>query len=80
MSNLISFFSDPKKIIAHAKQNGILLGNWYHNTIDPTGVDFQTIGYEIGSCPNAEAVAKHILNVPTNISEKEVHAVINELS
>jgi perosamine synthetase len=70
---------DPKSIVAKAKLSGILLGNWYHNTVDPTGVDFHNIGYTLRSCPRAEEVASHIINLPTNISVKEANIVMSIL-
>lgn len=45
---------------------GILLGNWYHEVIDPE--DSQSlVDYQYGSCPKAEKIAKMSLNLPTNI-------------
>jgi perosamine synthetase len=71
--------ADPKGVILNARKQGILLGNWYHNVIDPVGVNFQNIGYITGSCPYAEEVAKHVINLPTNISEREARIVISNL-
>lgn len=70
---------DPEKIIAKAKRSGILLGNWYHNIIDPDGVDFDSVYYVHGSCPNAEYNAKHIINLPTNVTESQARVVIDQL-
>lgn len=53
---------NPASVIQRAKKYGILLGNWYHNVIDPIPV-----GYTAGSCPHAEEAAKHIINLPTRI-------------
>ncbi len=71
---------DPASYIAKAKKHGILLGNWYHHIIDPTGVAYDKIGYTPGSCPRAEQAAKHILNLPTRISEKEAKRVVEMLN
>jgi len=70
--------SNPKSTLSAAKKSGILLGNWYHNTIDPVGVIFENIGYRRGLCPNAEKAAAHIINLPTNISDDEAAFVIQE--
>src|SRR3989344_3195580 len=48
-----------------AKKAGMLLGNWYHNVIDPKGTDLAEVGYEAGSCPLAEKAARTIINLPT---------------
>lgn len=71
--------SDPQMMITRAKQKGILLGNWYHNVIDPVGVDFRAIGYQLGSCPKAEGVAKQIINLPTLITSRQREYVIKSL-
>lgn len=65
---------NPAKTISRAKKQGILLGNWYHNVVDPV-----TVGYKTGSCPKAEEVAKHIINLPTRISPEDAKRVLASL-
>lgn len=72
--------SDPSVLIRDAKKDGILLGNWYSNVIDPKGVSFELIGYRKGSCPKAEKASKHILNVPTRLTRRERMRVYSFLS
>jgi len=72
------YVTDPSAFIRLAKKDNILLGNWYHNTIDPSGVDFQSIGYVVGTCPRAERAAAHIINVPTLLTHDELTRVINQ--
>lgn len=48
-----------------AKGRGVLFGRWYSNVIDPKGVVLEKIGYVMGSCPNAEMLARLSLNLPT---------------
>lgn len=43
----------------------IYLGKWYSEIVDPRGVNFKQIFYQKGSCPNAEFIAKKIINLPT---------------
>lgn len=69
--------SEPKKLLAVAKKNGILLGNWYHNVIDPLGVDLRAVGYVSGSCPNAEDAARHVVNLPTRVPLTDVQRIID---
>ena len=71
---------NPESVIAKAKNAGILIGNWYHNTIDPAGVNFKKIHYTPGSCPRAEYTAKHILNMPTRITKKEAVRLLKYIS
>lgn len=70
----------PKEIIAHLKQRGILLGNWYHHVIDPTDVSLKEIGYIGGSCPKAEYIAAHIVNLPTRTLPYQAKRVVDALS
>ncbi len=65
----------PEELCAAARKHGILLGNWYHNNIDPAGVDFRAVGYTVGSCPRAEDTARHIINLPTRIHAGEAKRV-----
>lgn len=67
--------NDPNSLRARVKSQGILLGNWYHNIIDPNGVDFGRVGYKQGSCPKAEYAAKHSINLPTKITKQDAHRI-----
>lgn len=71
---------NPDVFIAKAKKKGILIGNWYSHAIDPKGVDFLSIGYNPRSCPNAEKIAKHIINLPTRISLTQAQQVVDLFS
>jgi perosamine synthetase len=56
------------------------LGIWFLSPFGGRDSDFSKIGYQKGTCPNAEFVAKHIVNFPTHqrlplhVIEKEVGA------
>ena len=69
----------PDAVRKSVRRKGIYLGNWYHNVIDPEGVDMNGIFYRRGSCPHAEYAAKHIVNLPTNISQKDGERVVRAL-
>ena len=60
---------DPANVIRQAKRHGILLGNWYHDTVDSTR-----------SCPRAEEAAAHIVNLPTLITKQDAREVICSLT
>jgi dTDP-4-amino-4,6-dideoxygalactose transaminase len=66
----------PGELLRRAKREGILLGNWYHNIIDPAGVDFGVISFNPESCPNASRTASMIVNLPTNIAKSEAARVV----
>lgn len=67
---------DPEQLRFRAKKRGVLLGNWYHNVIDPTGVMFDKVDYVLGSCPVSEEAAKHVLNLPTRITIRESSQIL----
>ncbi len=66
---------NPKPVINRLKKYGILLGNWYHNVIDPADP-----AYPRGSCPNAEKISAHVVNLPTRISVSEAKRIWKLLS
>jgi dTDP-4-amino-4,6-dideoxygalactose transaminase len=70
---------DPKALFTQAKKQGILLGTWYSYVIDPKQVSMIDVGYEKGCCPQAEYVAKRIINLPTYpmMNTKNVQNVIS---
>ncbi|KKR02943.1 MAG: DegT/DnrJ/EryC1/StrS aminotransferase [Microgenomates group bacterium GW2011_GWC1_39_12] len=68
--------TDKQQILLKAKQHNILLGNWYHNVVDPKGSDMSKAGYQQGSCPKAEQLAKTIVNLPTRITQKQAEKII----
>lgn len=68
---------NPNELLQRGKQRGILLGNWYHNIIDPKGVVFSFVDYQRNSCPKAELAASRILNLPTIITDEEVKKIVS---
>jgi dTDP-4-amino-4,6-dideoxygalactose transaminase len=62
------------------KQN-ILLGDWYTTPIAPFDTIVKDMKYTLGSCKEAEWLAKHTLNLPThiNISQKDAERIVNFL-
>lgn len=60
------FVNSPKNARNYFRKHGtIYLGDWYGNIIDPKGTDLVSVGYTKGSCPQAENMAAHIVNLPT---------------
>lgn len=53
-------------LLQYAKQRGILLGDWYRPVIAPAGTNMAAAGYEAGSCPVAEQLSDHVVNLPTS--------------
>lgn len=69
------------EIMQKLKKHRIYVGKWYSEIIDPKGVDFESIGYKMGSCPRAEYVASRILNLPTypTLSNKQAQKIVKLL-
>lgn len=71
--------SQPDKLIQLARDQGIILGNWYQNLIAPEGVNLERIGYRPGACPRAEKLTARVVNLPTypKLSDNEARRVIS---
>ena len=69
------------EIIRRCWSHNFLIGDWYTTPIAPGDTKLEKIGYQKGSCPVAERLAKTTLNLPThiNISQREAKTVINFL-
>jgi dTDP-4-amino-4,6-dideoxygalactose transaminase len=70
---------NPLFVQKKAKAQGVLLGNWYSNGIDPKGVSFTDIGYDPKTCPQAHEIGRHIINLPTRISLAQAALVVRSL-
>jgi len=55
-------------IITKAQKQNIFLGNWYNQPVGPASLNLAKVQYQLGSCPVAEEVCQHIINLPTNIT------------
>lgn len=71
---------DKTLLLKAAKKEGILLGNWYSQVIDPKGVSLSAVSYKEGSCPRAEYYAKHTVNIPTRLTKRQRDRVCTFLS
>lgn len=45
---------------------GVDLGQWFNAPLHPRGSDAAGLGYRPGSCPQAEFLAEHVVNLPTH--------------
>lgn len=75
------FVDKPDSYIQFFRKKGIYLGKWYSEVIDPKGTNFKKIDYQIGSCPNAEMLAKKVINLPTypTMTAKDAEKVVRVL-
>lgn len=63
---------DSEKFLIIAEQAGLYLGNWYTEVIHCKDVDLNAMKYHKGSCPNAEWLSTHTINLPTHIDIDKV--------
>ncbi len=64
---------DPKTVLYILSQNKYLCGRWYNSIVFPIK-DLKAVEYIQGSCPNAEHVVKHIINLPLDMDITESEA------
>lgn len=55
------------ELFKRLKAQGIILGDWYWDVIVPSTEDLSRFGYLQNSCPQAEAAARSVINLPTHI-------------
>ncbi|OGY33722.1 MAG: hypothetical protein A3G57_02890 [Candidatus Andersenbacteria bacterium RIFCSPLOWO2_12_FULL_45_8] len=70
-------------LLSRAKQQHVLLGNWYDHPITPvTAKSSNFIGYVVGSCPQAELAAARTINLPThpNLTDEQVDQIASIMS
>jgi dTDP-4-amino-4,6-dideoxygalactose transaminase len=63
------------ELLMDAKQQKIVLGDWYKNILYAPDKTLALLGYIKGSCPNAEYLAKQIINLPTYINLTKEDAI-----
>jgi dTDP-4-amino-4,6-dideoxygalactose transaminase len=64
------------KILKFFAKRGIYLGKWYDQPIAPKSLPLDKVGYQIGSCPNAEQICQQIINLPTNINLYQARKIL----
>jgi dTDP-4-amino-4,6-dideoxygalactose transaminase len=57
-------------ILKDLRKRGVYLDRWLGQAVGPAGVSLEKVGYQIGSCPRAEELAKSELQFPTGIKVK----------
>jgi perosamine synthetase len=70
---------DPALTVRVARRRATL-GTWFSSVLEEA--DAPTCGdYEMGSCPRAEEVARHLVNLPTNprVNEQDIEAIVSAL-
>jgi dTDP-4-amino-4,6-dideoxygalactose transaminase len=67
-------------ITKQVAKNNVFLGRWYDQVVAPKSLNLKKTDYKLGSCPVAEEVCQKIINLPTNISLKEVKEIVKILA
>lgn len=69
---------ESDKIIKAAWRRNLLIGDWYTSSIVPDDTNLEKMNYQLGSCPQAEKLAKETLNLPThiNISSNQAKKIV----
>jgi dTDP-4-amino-4,6-dideoxygalactose transaminase len=72
----------PKKLLIYAKQQGIILGDWYNAPLAPADSKLAKTGYKLGQCPKAELLASQSINLPTDrqISLQDAERIIKVIN
>jgi dTDP-4-amino-4,6-dideoxygalactose transaminase len=68
--------NQPQKILDKASEQNIFLGKWYDQVVAPKSVSLENVKYKLGSCPIAEKLCQHIINLPTTIGIKDAYKII----
>jgi perosamine synthetase len=70
---------DPT-LTVHVARRRATMGTWFSSVLEEA--DAPICGdYEMGSCPQAEEAARHLVNLPTNprVNEQDVEAIVSAL-
>lgn len=73
---------DIEKFKKHAKDRGLIVGDWYQSVVAPSGLDLAKFGYEPGFCKKAEYLSAMSVNLPTDliIGNREVNKIIETVN
>lgn len=76
-----SLVENREKLKELFRSDGIELGEWFNCPIHPRGSASNNLFYQKGSCPIAEYVAEHNVNLPTHlkISTRDANRIIKVL-
>ncbi len=74
--------ANRNELLLHAREKHMLLGDWYDAALVPAASNFWAFQYIPGSCPNAEAISREIINLPTypSLTDTQVTSVIEYMN
>lgn len=65
---------NPELALNFLSKNKYICGRWYNNIVFPIQ-DLNSVNYKQGSCPTAEYITKHIINLPLDMNITELDAI-----
>ena len=57
---------DRARLLDHARAKRIELGDWFNAPLHPRNARRELFGYRPGQAPTTEAIARHVVNLPTH--------------
>ncbi len=60
---------DRDYFIAQAEINKVQLGEWFNSPLHPIKNNLEKWAYRLGECKKAEYASKHMVNLPTDVSD-----------
>ena len=66
------------EVLDAARRNRIEMGDWFDHPLHPRESDSRAFGYKEGMCPNAEAAATQVINLPVHdrVSEETARKIV----
>jgi dTDP-4-amino-4,6-dideoxygalactose transaminase len=79
---LLNSFWQVNELSSLLVKKGFVAGDWYRPVVYPASTNLASMKYVVGSCPVAEKVSKHIVNLPTggNLSRAQAEVFANAIS
>lgn len=74
---------NKQRLLQAARKANVELAEWYATPVHPlTGDELRLVGYEPGSCPNAEARCGEVVTLPTHpaVGKKDIERIISFLN
>jgi dTDP-4-amino-4,6-dideoxygalactose transaminase len=62
---------DREACLKECRTYGLYLGPWYTQPVAPAALDLKKVMYERGSCPVAENICNHVVNLPTFVTKEQ---------
>lgn len=56
--------ANKQEVLEAARRNRVELGDWFDHPLHPKESNHAALGYKPGMCPNAEAAAQQVINLP----------------